>query len=87
MELIFFQYFLYCFLAGLAVGTGILALGIIIGKFLDRGSLLRPKEEPFNPESPPMDDEFFEKALRDPGDGGHDFPTDAQLEELHRNSL
>lgn len=78
---------LISFISGAVIGGGFLGFGIVIGVLLDSGTLRRkPKEAEYDPDEMPMNDEFFERARLDPDDGGLEFPTDQQLEELHRHS-
>jgi hypothetical protein len=88
MELVFLlQYLMYAFLAGLTVGSGLFCFGIVVGRLMEGGRLRKVKEPEYDPDAAPMDDAFFDRALASPEDGGHEFPTDQQLEELHRHSL
>ncbi len=83
------------FIAGVFAGGLILGFLFILGK--DSGEGLMHKnaiDEDFDPEKEEiLDDEHFYKATLPPGQGGHEFPTDTQLDdiaeeldELHRHS-
>ncbi len=75
------------FVVGCLGGGLLFGFGVVVGMFLDSGVLRRkPKEEEYNPDDAPMNDEFFDRAMHAPEDGGHEFPTDKILEELHRHS-
>lgn len=77
--------FILGFFAGLVFGSGFFVLGISVGRFLDSGTFrLTPKKDEDVQEI--VDDSYFEKALLNPEEGGHAFPTDQELEHLHRHS-
>ena len=78
------------FTVGVLAGGGIFGFGQLVGMLMNRDTLTRQtKDEPFDPEAEVMDDEFFQKALLSPEEGGHEFPSDEvleQLDHLHRHS-
>ncbi len=78
MEVEFFS-----FTVGMLAGGGFLGFGILVGMLMNRDVFTRQaKDEPFDPDTEVIGEEFFEEAWS--GEGG--FPTDAQLEDLHRHS-
>ena len=82
MELVFVG---LAFLSGLVFGSGLFVLGICVGRFIDSGTFrLAPEKGEETPEI--VDDDYFERARLGPDEGGHEFPTDAELERLHRHS-
>lgn len=79
MELGFF----YPFSLGVIAGGGLLGFGLLVGLLMNRDTFTRQvKDEPFNPDAEVADEDFFEEQWSGEGE----FPTDAQLEELHRHS-
>jgi hypothetical protein len=78
MELDFFS-----FTVGFLAGGGIFGFGLLVGMIMNRDVLTRQvKDEEFDPEAEVADEAFFEEQWTGVGD----FPTDAQLEDLHRHS-
>jgi hypothetical protein len=78
MELDFFS-----FTVGMVAGGGFFGFGLLVGMIMNRDVLTRQvKDEEFDPDAEVADEEFFEKQWSGVGD----FPTDAQLEDLHRHS-
>ena len=80
------------FALGFVVGTGILCFGFLLGK-IEQGFKITEifkKPERMLPEDIPGTDEYYEKALRRPGEGGHSEvadPFEQELIDLHRHSL
>jgi hypothetical protein len=67
----------------MVAGGGSLGIGLVIGLMMDRGTFTRQvKDKEFDPEAEVISEEFFEDAWSGEGE----FPTDAQLEDLHRHS-
>jgi len=73
----------FSFLVGMIAGGGFLGFGILLGMMMNRDVFTRQaKDEPFDPDEEVVDDAFFEESWTGEGE----FPTDAQLEALHRHS-
>ena len=71
------------FTIGFVGGGGLFGFGLAVGTLLNRDVFTRQvKDEPFDPDAEVVSEEFFEEAWSGEGE----FPTDAQLEELHRHS-
>jgi hypothetical protein len=71
------------FTIGMVAGGGFLGFGILLGLLANRDTFVRQvKDEPFDPEAEVVDETFFEEAWSGEGE----FPTDAELEALHRHS-
>lgn len=79
------------FALGLVVSWVILAAGFILGK-METGTGIREvfkKEKPVLAEDIPGTDEYYEKALLSPEEGGHEHPVDLfeqDIIELNRHS-
>jgi hypothetical protein len=69
-------------------GGGSLGIGLVVGLMMDRGTFTRQvKDKEFDPEAEVISEEFFEEAWEgEKVEEVGDFPTDAQLEALHRHS-
>lgn len=78
---------LLSFFAGVFFGGGLLAIGILVGSLMNSGAFSRKIPEAEYDPTQVYSDGDFERALREPEDGGLEFPTDAQLEHLHRHSM
>ena len=83
MELMFLQWLFWSFTAGVFAGGLILGFGFLLGKLHSRSSTKQVPDEDFDPDAAVADEEFFDKEWSGEGE----FPTDAQLEELHRHSV
>lgn len=79
------------FVSGGIIFVGVFYIGLIAGrKQVDPYYQVFPKTEEAPSEKPAeeiYDDEYFEKALRDPEEGGLQFPTDEELDFIHRHSM
>ena len=84
------------FIAGVFAGGLLLGFGFLLGKVAGGGLMHRDVDSSdYNPEKDEiLDDEHFYRATLPPEKGGHEFPTDeqlddiaAELEELHRHSM
>jgi len=82
MELMFLQWFFWSFTAGVFAGGLILGFGFLLGKLHSRSSTKQVPDEAFDPDAEVVSEEFFEEAWSGEGE----FPTDAELEDLHRHS-
>lgn len=80
-----FNTFQYGFLLGLTVGSGLFVFGMLVGKFMD-SSVFRRSSGKLDETEVVYDDEFFERATLTPEEGGHEFPTDAELAHYNRHS-
>lgn len=78
------------FTIGMVAGGGFFGFGLAVGALMNRDTFSRQvKDEEFDPTKEVMDDDFFQKALLTPEEGGHEFPSDdvlEQLDHLHRHS-
>jgi len=84
------------FIAGVFAGGLLLGFGFLLGKVSGGGIMHKDEvDEEYDPEKEEIiDDEYFYRATLRPEEGGHEFPTDAQLDdiaeeldELHRHSV
>lgn len=82
------------FAAGFGVGIATLLIGVALGRITrgeDPGELryMLPgahRSDKYPEDTEVYDDAFFERATRSPEDGGLEFPTDNELEEINRHS-
>jgi hypothetical protein len=82
MELEFF----YPFTLGVLAGGGLFGFGLLVGLIANRDTFTRQvKDEEFDPEAERVDDEFFHESWEGATEMG-EFPTDSELERLHRHS-
>ncbi len=71
------------FIIGMVAGGGFFGFGLTVGMLMNRDVLTRQvKDEEFDPDAEVVSEEFFDEAWSGEGE----FPTDAQLEDLHRHS-
>lgn len=71
------------FTLGFVGGAGLFGFGLIVGFYIKKDTPAKLVEaEDYDPDEKPVDEIFFEESWT--GDG--EFPTDAELEELHRHS-
>jgi len=73
------------FIAGVFAGGFLLGFGFTLGRLSDGGIMhKRVDDVPYNPDDQPIDEDFFQEHWD--SDNADEFPTDAQLELLHRHS-
>jgi len=71
------------FTIGMVAGGGFFGFGLLVGMLMNRDVLTRQvPDEDFDPEAEVVDEAFFEESWSGEGE----FPTDAELERLHRHS-
>jgi hypothetical protein len=79
------------FALGFTIGTAILIIGMLVGKVQDAGGIRKAfvGEKPVPLEDIPGTDEYYQKALLSPEEGGHADhvdPFEQELIELNRHS-
>lgn len=86
MELmILFYPVIVAFGLGLVAGAGLFVIGFITGRCTDSATFRR-KEEVDEYDPTVLGEEFFEMARLEPGEGGLEFPSDSQLEQLREHN-
>jgi len=87
MELIFLLYpIMIAFGLGLIAGAGLFVLGFTLGRFTDSSTFRRKEVEVDEYDPTVLGEEYFERARLEPGEGGLEFPSDSQLEQLREHN-
>lgn len=88
MELVLLPFLLYAFSLGLVIGSGLFCLGLLIGRIQASGGVKSffQKGKVIPLEDIPGTEEYFEKAMKSPEDGGHENPFEQDLIDLNRHS-
>lgn len=82
MELV---HLLLAFMAGMT-GAVFFIFGFILGRYTDSSTFKLKKDEADTYDSEIMDEEFFERAQLSPDEGGLEFPSDAELQQLREHN-